>query len=105
MTNKTIGIKFRPGIIVEDSYSKKPYLVTSLPIIVKSNQQVVTAVSIASDLQELDCPKSPHLIVPTNLATKGVICIHHETQFDISQLSYIEELNGHLLTYIKNIKK
>lgn len=105
LTLKENGIKFRPGAITKDIYNGKTYLVTSLPIIVKSNQQIVTAIEILPNLQKINCPKLPHLIVPSNLATSGIICTHQEWQFDISQLEYIEELNGHLLNYITNICK
>lgn len=98
------NLKFRPGAIVRHIFDGQYYLIVSLPIIVKANQQVVCVLPITENFKTNTCQKLPHVIVPTNLAIHGIICPHQELQFDCSQIEYVDQLSDHLLAYLQNIK-
>lgn len=93
------SLNLTPGAIVKPKYGDTHFLVVSMPLVVRTLNQV-KVVPIAENLKDLMCDKLPHIIVPSNLATKGVICLHHEEVAFCDDVHYVERINDKLLTYI-----
>lgn len=99
----TQDLKFRPGAIVKSRNGNKYFVVMSLPMIAKKGKQIVTALPLALQVQKLKCNKSPHIIVPSNLKTRGLICAHQSQKLSLDNFKYVERIQGHLLEYLKSV--
>lgn len=99
----TQDLKFRPGAIVKSRNCNKYFVVMSLPIIGRKGKQTVMALPLALQVQKLKCNKLPHIIVPSNLKTRGLICTHQSQELSLDNFNYVERIQGHLLEYLKNV--
>lgn len=102
MTDK---LPFTPGSIVINKRDAKPYLVLSMPSLLRPLQHILKAAPIKYDFSKLKCNKNPHIIVPTNLSTKGIICLHQEATLNCSDIQLVEKLPEPLKTYALNQSK
>lgn len=88
-----------PGTIVISKFDAKPYLVLSMPSYLRPLQLIVKVAPIKYDFSKLKCPHNPHIILPTNLKTKGIICIHKEETLNCTDIKIVEALSEPLKTY------
>ena len=86
----------KPGAIV--MHYNQSHLVTSAAVFVR-NQEIFHAIPIV-DYQKLLCNHTAPIIIPSSCHTRGILCLHHETQLNSHELEYIEKINDNLLTYI-----
>lgn len=92
-------LNLTPGAIVTTKYDKRKFLLVSMPTVIRTLKQV-KAVPIAESIKELKCTKLPHIIVPTNLITRGIICLHQEHTLYLADTHFVERINDELLTYV-----
>lgn len=85
---------FKPGAIVNQD--GKNYLMVNA-----IGSKFVMAIPITSKYNSLDCSHSGHIIIPSNLKTAGIMCLHQLIMIKNKNLKYIEEINGLLLSYIQ----
>lgn len=91
-----------PGTIVEHRDQAKHYVIVSSHVAVRSGN-LLQAVPVVSSINKLNCSESPHLIIPTNLKIRGIICPHQLLQFESSELTKLDTINQNLATYLVNL--
>lgn len=85
---------FKPGTIINQD--GKNYLTVN-----DIGSKFVMAIPIMAQYKNLSCNHSGHIIIPSNLQTTGIMCLHQLIMIKNKNLKYIEEINGLLLNYIQ----
>ena len=93
-----------PGTIVEYRDQAKYYVIVSSHATVHSGN-LLQAVPVVSSINKLNCNESPHLIIPTNVKIRGIICPHQLLQFESSELTKLDTINQNLTTYLVNLAR
>ena len=96
---------FVPGSLIINKHDAKPYLVLSLPSLLRPLQQVIKVAPIERDLLAMKCKKAKHIVLPTTAKVKGIICLHQEKTLNCTDLQFVDKLNDPLLTYVLSQSK
>lgn len=101
MTQQNVTqLSFVPGSLIISKHDAKPYLVLSLPSLLRPLQQVIKVAPIERDLLAMKCKKAKHIVLPTTSKVKGIICLHQEKTLNCTDLQFVDKLNDPLLTYV-----
>lgn len=93
-------LSFVPGSLIINKSDAKPYLVLSLPSLLRPLRQVIKVAPIERDLLAMKCDKAKHIVLPTTAKIKGIICLHQEKILNCNNLQFVDKLNDPLLTYV-----
>lgn len=93
-------LSFVPGSLIINKSDAKPYLVLSLPSLLQPLRQVIKVAPIERDLLAMKCNKAKHIVLPTTVKIKGIICLHQEKTLNCNDLQFVDKLNDPLLTYV-----
>lgn len=93
-------LSFVPGSLIINKSDAKPYLVLSLPSLLQPLKQVIKAAPIERDLLAMKCKKAKHIVLPTTVKVKGIICLHQEKTLNCADLQFVDKLHDPLLTYV-----
>lgn len=93
-------LSFVPGSLIINKSDAKPYLVLSLPSLLRPFRQVIKVAPIERDLLAMKCNKAKHIVLPTTAKIKGIICLHQEKTLNCNNLQFVDKLNDPLLTYV-----
>ena len=93
-------LSFVPGSLIINKSDAKPYLVLSLPSLLRPLRQVIKVAPIERDLLAMKCSKAKHIVLPTTAKIKGIICLHQEKTLNCNGLQFVDKLNDPLLTYV-----